>query len=329
MSEKVSNDAWRRHSVRARGIVELRHLRYFEALASTLNFTRAAERLHIAQPPLSRQIQQLEEELGVALIDRSARPLKLTRAGALFYEQTVQILARVQEAMTATRRLRDGGRRWIGVGFVPSMLYGPLPTVIHTYMAQHPDIDMRLSELTSVQQVEALQAGRIDVGFGRVVIEAEGLANTLVTDEPLVAAVPIGNPLASNRTVALQSLAQQTVILYPAQPRPSFADQVIAQFRVRGFPLAHVFETNGLQTAIGLVAAGIGVTLVPSSVQRLQRDDVVYRSIDDAGIVSPMLMTMRANDPSADLTSFCQAVLLACRHGPIARPRRRRPTAKS
>jgi len=292
--------------------LELRHLRYFEALAETLNFTRAAEQLHIAQPPLSRQIQQLEDELGVLLIDRSARPLALTRAGAFFYEQSSQILARVQEVARATQRLGEGRRRWIGVGFVPSMLYGALPKAIQGFMAEHPDIDVTLSELTSVQQAEALQARRIDVGFGRVAIEAEGLVNTLIEEEPLVAVLPAGGELAAQRTLSLAERAAQTGILYPAQPRPSFADQVLAQFRVRGCPATRTFETNGLQTAVGLVAAGIGVSLVPRSVQRLKRDDVVYRPVSDGGVVSPMLMTTRQSDSSADLARLCEAVRQAC-----------------
>lgn len=292
--------------------MELRHLRYFEALAETLNFTRAAERLHIAQPPLSRQIQQLEDELGVQLIDRSARPLALTRAGAFFYEQSSQILARVQEVAKATQRLGEGRRRWIGVGFVPSMLYGSLPKAIQGFMAENPDIDVTLSELTSVQQAEALQARRIDVGFGRVAIEADGLVNTLIEEEPLVAVLPVASDLAALKTLSLAELAEQTVILYPAQPRPSFADQVLAQFRVRGCPATRTFETNGLQTAVGLVAAGIGVSLVPRSVQRLKRDDVVYRPVSDGGVVSPMLMTTRQLDGSADVARLCEAVRQAC-----------------
>lgn len=306
--------------------MELRHLRYFEALASTLNFTRAAERLHIAQPPLSRQIQQLEDELGVSLIDRSVRPLALTRAGAFFYEQAMQILARVQEVSKATQRLGSGSRRWLGVGFVPSLLYGALPKAVHEFMNRHPGIDVLLSELTSVQQVEALRAGRIDVGFGRVAIDAEGLINTLVVDEPLVAALPATNELARLKNVTLQLLSAQVVILYPAQPRPSFADQVMARFRERAFPLTRTFETNGLQTAIGLVAAGIGITLVPQSVQRLRRDDVVYRPIKETGITSPMLMTTRVGDSSVDLARLCGQVIAACqaeRPAPPA-PRRRR-----
>lgn len=289
--------------------MELRHLRYFEALAATLNFTRAAERLHISQPPLSRQIQQLEEELGVALIDRSARPLALTRAGAFFYEQSTQILARVQELTVATRRLGMGQRRWIGVGFVPTMLYGVLPDIIHRFMAENPDVDINLTELTTIQQVEALRAGRIDVGFARLNLEGEGLDYTLIHQDPLVAAVPANSPLADpGFTLTLSDLARHTLILYPAQPRPSFADQVLAQFRAREIPVTSSFEANGVQTAIGLVAAGVGITVVPSSVQRLRRDDVVYRKISDSNLASPILMVTRSGDASPDLAKLCRAV---------------------
>ena len=292
--------------------LELRHLRYFVVVATTLNFTRAAEQLHIAQPPLSRQIQQLEEELGVALLDRSRRPLALTRAGAFFYEQSVQVLARLQEVKVATRRLGDGRRRWIGVGFVPSMLYGVLPTVIHDYMRSNPELDVVLTELTSVQQVEALRSGRIDVGFGRVPIETDGLVNRVIVEEPMVAVLSVGHALATKKKVSMQALSAHTVVLYPAQPRPSFADQVLAHFRVHGCPIAKTFETNGLQTAIGLVAAGVGVSLVPQSVQRLRRDDICYRPILDSGIVTPMLMTTRVDDQSVDLVRLCDAVTKAC-----------------
>ena len=295
--------------------MELRHLRYFEVLASTLNFTRAAEQLHIAQPPLSRQIQQLEDELGVQLLDRSRRPLTLTRAGAFFYEQAVQIQARIKEVTLATQRLGEGQRRWIGVGFVPSLLYGALPNVIHRFMEEHQDLDVVLTELTSVQQVESLRSGRIDVGFGRVSVEADGVVNTVIAEEPMVAVLPAASALARMKRLSLKDLSQQTVILYPAQPRPSFADQVLSHFRVRGCPIRAPYETNGLQTAMGLVAAGIGVSLVPHSVQRFRRDDIVYRPISDSGIVSPLLMSTRVHDHSVDLIKLCEAVEAAFRHG--------------
>ena len=300
-------------------MIEIRQFRYFEAIGSTLNFSRAAERLHMAQPPLSRQIQQLEEELGVALIDRSVRPFVLTRAGSFFYEQSVQMLARVNEVVKATRRVGAGQRRWLGVGFVPSVLYGFLPRTVQQFTSDHPELDLILSELTSVQQVEALRAGRIDIGFGRLRIDAEGIDNTVLAEEPLVVVLPKTSPLSKHPDVSMADLLQEVLVIYPSQPRPSFADQILSQFRVRGYSVEKTYETNGLQTAIGLVAAGMGVTVVGSSVQRLQRDDVVYLPFRELGVTTPLIMSTRSGEPSADLARFRELVAAAnLAAGPVA-----------
>jgi len=292
-------------------LIEFRQFRYFEALGNTLNFSRAAERLHMAQPPLSRQIRQLEEELGVVLIDRSVRPLALTHAGTFFLEQSVQMLARVKEVVKATRRVGTGHRRWLGVGFVPSVLYGFLPRAVQQYTFEHPELDVTLSELTSIQQADALRAGRIDIGFGRLRIDAEGIENTVLAEEPLVVVLPAASPLAQRDDVSMADLVNGVLILYPAHPRPSFADHVLSQFRVRGYAMEKTYETNGLQTAIGLVAAGMGATVVAASVQRLQRDDVVYRPFREQGVTTPLIMSTRAGEPSADLARLVDAVLAA------------------
>jgi DNA-binding transcriptional LysR family regulator len=284
--------------------MELRHLRYFEAIGSTLNFTRAAERLHIAQPPLSRQIRQLEEELGAVLIDRNARPLALTKAGAFFFEQCSQVLGRIQEVQEATRRISQGQRRYFGIGFVPSALYGFLPELIRGYRQASPQVEVALSEMTTIQQGEALKAGRIDVGFGRLPLDDAQLICDVIADEPLVVALPLKHPLLKARRITLASLATEPFILYPARPRPSYADHVLQQFRAHGLSLSAVTEVNEMQTAIGLVAADIGITLVPSSVQRLRRDDVVYRPLWDKNVTSPIIMNRRAGDESLDLLRF-------------------------
>ncbi|RZL91348.1 MAG: LysR family transcriptional regulator [Variovorax sp.] len=140
--------------------MELHHLRYFAMVARELNFSRAAEQLHIAQPPLSRQIRQLEDEIGAELIDRSARPLRLTPAGQFFQAQAVQMLERLTEVRTATKRIAFNQRVWFSIGFVPSTLYGVLPDVIRQFRSAHPAVEVGLSELTTVQQIEALKAGR-------------------------------------------------------------------------------------------------------------------------------------------------------------------------
>ncbi|SQC68342.1 transcriptional regulator [Pseudomonas aeruginosa] len=135
--------------------MELRHLRYFQALARTLNFTRAAEQLHIAQPPLSRQIQQLEEMLGVALLERG-RPLRLTEAGRFFHEQSATLLDQLESICDSTRRIGQGQRQWFGIGFVPSALYGVLPELIR-HLRGDPELELGLLEMTTLQQVEALK----------------------------------------------------------------------------------------------------------------------------------------------------------------------------
>lgn len=303
--------------------MELRHLRYFEALGRTLNFTRAAEQLHIAQPPLSRQIRQLEEELGAELIDRHARPLALTKAGAFFLEQCTQLLARVQEVKEATHRISQGQRRWLGIGIVPSVLYGFLPELIRSYGEQSKGVEIVLSEMTSIQQGNALKSGRIDIGFGRLPLEDPEILCETIVEEPLIAALPLKHPLLKAPRLSLAMLAREPFILYPVRPRPSYADHVLQQFRMHGLTLASAIDANEMQTAIGLVAAGIGVTLVPGSVQRLRRDDIVYRPLNDKSVTSPIIMNRRADDRSPELQRFCELVKRHAAATPkLPRPRR-------
>ena len=147
--------------------MDFRHLKYFVAVAQERSFTRAAERLYISQPPLSRQIQQLEEELGLKLLDREARPLALTEAGRFFHGRAVRMLEQLDETIAMTRRLSQVDRRLV-IGFVPSTMYGALPRIARLFRARKPQVPLVLVEKTTVEQGEALKAGQIDVGFGRV-----------------------------------------------------------------------------------------------------------------------------------------------------------------
>lgn len=175
--------------------MELRHLRYFIAVARERNFTRAAEHLHIAQPPLSRQVRQLEDELGIDLIEAGSRPLRLTEAGRLFHEQAVQVLERVDEMKAMVGRLHAADRDRFSIGFVGSTLYGKLPEVIRGYRVAKPGVDLTLLELTSLEQIAALKEGRIDVGFGRIPLDDPAIDRRLLRNEKLVAAVPANHPL--------------------------------------------------------------------------------------------------------------------------------------
>ncbi|SOZ34898.1 LysR family transcriptional regulator [Cupriavidus neocaledonicus] len=278
--------------------MELRHLRYFHVVAQELNVTRAAERLHMAQPPLSRQIRQLEDEVGVALFDRVGRGLRLTEAGRFLLEQTTQLTQRLEETIESTRRIGRQDKRWFGIGFVPSVLYGVLPELIRELRGSAQQVEVGLAEMITVEQVEALKSGRIDLGFGRIAIKDPAIRQEVVMTEPLVAAVAASQPAPDRVTLTPQNLATRPFILYPARPRPSYADHLLSLFHAQGLQLRVAQEANELQTALGLVAAGIGITLVPASIQRLHRDDVSYCPIDAPGFVSPVIMSYRVGDSS-------------------------------
>jgi LysR family transcriptional regulator, benzoate and cis,cis-muconate-responsive activator of ben and cat genes len=283
-------------------MVELRHLRYFVAVARERNFTRAAEILHIAQPPLSRQIQQLEDELGLVLIERGSRPLRLSEAGRLFYEQAVQVLERIDEIKALVRRLHDADRDRFSIGFVASTLYGKLPEVIRAYRNARPNVELTLLELTSVEQIAALKEGRIDVGFGRIPLDDPALERKLLRNEKLIAAVPANHPvLTRGKSLRLEDLAIAPLIVYPKTPRPSYADQVLALFRAAGLKPPGVQEVRELQTALGLVAAEMGVCLVPASIETLRRDNVAYRPLESVLAVSPIIMSVRKGDRSPEI----------------------------
>jgi DNA-binding transcriptional LysR family regulator len=271
-------------------------------VARERNFTRAAEMLHIAQPPLSRQIQQLEDELGVTLIERGSRPLRLTEAGRLLFEQAVQVLDRVEEMKAITQHLHEAGRLRFRIGFVPSTLYGRLPELIRRYRAIRPGVELTLLELTTLEQIAALKEARIDIGYGRIPFDDPAIERVLLQNEKLSAALPSGHSLlAGAGPLRLDDLAAEPLVVYPKSPRPSYADQVLALFRDGGLKPPAIYEVRELQTALGLVAAEVGVCLVPISVESLRRDNVAYRPLDEEKAVSPVIMSTRKGDRSPEL----------------------------
>ena len=281
--------------------MDLRQLRYFAAVAKERNFTRAAETLHIAQPPLSRQIQLLEEELGVTLIIRTTRPIRLTDAGRLFYEQALQILGRVDQMKDATRRVGTNRNRLLSIGFVASTLYGGVPLLVRKLRQKAPELDIQLLELLSVQQIPALKEGRIDLGFARLQHSDPNIASMVLRKERLVAAISPDTALAQDDgPLMLSDLKGQRLIVYPKEPRPSYAYQVLSLMREHEAQPDNVMEVREIQTALGLVAADSGVCIIPSSARQM-RSDVHYRLIDDPEAVSPVILNHRAGDDSRHL----------------------------
>lgn len=288
--------------------MDLRQLRYFTAVARERNFTRAAETLNIAQPPLSRQIQLLEEELGVTLILRKTRPIRLTDAGRLFYEQALQVLGRVDQMKEATRRVGLNRNPVLSIGFVASTLYGGLPVLVRKLRQNVPDLDIQLLEMLSIQQIPALKEGRIDVGFGRLRHSDPNVVSTVLREERLVAALPLDTPLARDSApLPLAALAGQKLIVYPKEPRPSYADHVLSLLQDENVRPSDVLEVREIQTALGLVAADSGICIIPSSARQM-RSDVRYRVIDSPRAISPVILNHRAGDASRYLDLVKQLI---------------------
>ncbi|MFG6178524.1 LysR family transcriptional regulator [Halomonas sp. THAF12] len=287
--------------------MELRHLRYFCVAAKELNMTRAAAKLHIAQPPLTRQINNLEKELGVRLFDRGPRGLALTAAGQFFYEHTLQILEKVDTTVTDTRRIARSHRQLFGIGFVPSVFYGQLPLLVRG-LRQKDDVELTLVELTTVQQIQALKAGRIDIGFGRLRLDDPEVKQEVLFEEPLMAALPKGHPLEGT-TPSMAQLAEYPLILFPATPRPSMADTVLGMFRRRGLKITVSQEANEMQTALGLVASEMGITLVPEQVKRVQRDGISYVYLAEKHITIPILCSRRRGEVPSPVMQEANAIL--------------------
>lgn len=288
--------------------MELRHLRYFVAVADEKNFTRAAERLNIAQPPLSRQIQQLEEELGVILIEKGSRPLRLTEAGKFFHAHAQELLDKAADLKSMTQRVGKIDRK-LAIGFVASTLYGLLPEIVRRFRNRYQSVEISFHEMMTVEQLQALKEGRIDVGFGRLKFEDPAIRRIVLREEPLIVALPLGHRLAgAEGPVKLADLVQDTLLVYPKSPRPSFADQVLATFRERMLVPQQVLEVRELQIAIGLVGAGQGIAIVPQSLQGMIRTDVVYKTLDDLQAVSPIIFSVRQMDRSPELSNMLDVI---------------------
>lgn len=277
--------------------MDLKQIRYFVAVAEARSFTLAAERLHITQPPLSRQILLLEQSLGVQLIERDSRPLHLTEAGRLFYEQSVQILLRIEHMQQATSRIGQSYQQQLSIGFVASTLYGELPILIQSFRQAYPHTRLQFLELTSTEQLEALKSGRIDIGFGRVKVHDPAIARVTYREERLALAMPGNSALATpTGPICLSAVTDQSLIVYPSQPRPSFADYILNTLQDKQIYPADIKEVLSLQTALGLVAAGDGLCVIPTGARI--RQDIQYRLIRDKDVSSPIIFSFRKKDSS-------------------------------
>ncbi|MEX1275752.1 MAG: LysR family transcriptional regulator [Bacteroidota bacterium] len=289
--------------------MKLRHLRYFVTVAEELHFGRAAAKLHMAQPPLSHQIRQLEAEVGAELLHRTTRVVELTPAGVVFLERAREILAAVDSAIGDTIRAERGEVGRLSIGFVGSATYEVLPAVASSIRAELPGIELDLhGELLTPAQVEGLQSRRLDLAFLRPPVRASDLAVEVIRREPLVVVLPADHPLASESSVRVSDLAEEPFVTYPSQFRSVMQESIDALCRAARFMPKVVQEVNETATLVSFVAARVGVALVPASVQHLQVTGCVYRPLADRHEQVALAIAWRRDDPYPVLARVRQLV---------------------
>lgn len=278
--------------------MKLRHLRYFVALAEELSFTAAALRLNMSQPPLSQQIRDLEEEIGTPLFVRTSRRVELTAAGAALLDRARTILGQVEEAGAEARAIGQGMSGTLDIGTTGSVLMGPLSPLIAHYRALHPDVHVRLHEMAPFDQMAALAAGRTDVSFvRRPVIEGE-LVEERGWAEPVALALPAGHRLLDEPMIGLADLAEEDLV--SLRLRDSGFAQYLRQCCVEaGFLPRITQEVMEAYSLTSLVAAGLGVALVPASIRNAARADVHYRDLRDPPAADVRIVHRRQHSPVA------------------------------
>jgi DNA-binding transcriptional LysR family regulator len=289
--------------------MELRHLRYFVAVAEELHFHRAAERLHISQPPLSQQIRALEAELGVALFERNRRRVELTPAGTNFLADARAILEATERAADGARRVAAGEVGSLSIGFVGSATFSPLlPAILRDFRSRFPDVGLSLRELQTAEQLAALAAGRIDVGVVRGPLAATeldpGLELVVIQREQLVVALPEGHPLAGSPRLRAADLRGETFVILRRHESPGLFASLNKVMGAAGGVPEDVLEVAEMQTILALVASGFGVSLVPAAVGDSVRVGVAFRPLADPSPTTELALAWRSATSSPVRDAF-------------------------
>jgi DNA-binding transcriptional LysR family regulator len=292
-------------------MIDIRHMRYFQAVAQELHFGRAAARLCIAQPALSRQIQQLEEEIGTPLLRRTQRRVELLAAGQVFLDRTNLILGEVERAVIDARRTGAGQYGRLSVGFIHSSTYGLLPSIIERFRHLYPDIELELHEMPIAEQHVALTRGVIDIGLLRPQPAPAGLEIQAVLEDPFLVAVPHTHPLAKRQSIRLKELAGEPMVMFPQRGSPLFHSRIMAMCERAGFTPRVVQQATQIHTVAGLVGAGIGLAIMPGTVCNLQPRGVHFLEIlDRPEPVHVALGWLRTKEDMPAVRSFRQVTLL-------------------
>jgi DNA-binding transcriptional LysR family regulator len=289
--------------------MDLRQMRYFLAVAEERNFNRAAERLHMAQPPLTRQIRGLEEELGTALFLRTPKGVELTEAGAALMDEVPNVLALAQRARERAQRAGQGLAGRLDVGIFGSGMLDVIPRMLARFHAQRPEVRIVLHNQTKAEQIDALRERRIAVGFNRLVPPESDLVVETVLRERMVVALPERHPLTARKRLTLPDLDDEPMILYPNVPLPGLAQRVAGAFAREGVRLRVEQEVEDVLTSTALVAGGFGLCVTTESSMSLHLPGVAYRPLDCETLRDIELACLyRRGDASPVLAAFLEVV---------------------
>lgn len=290
-------------------MLELRQIKYFLVLAQELNFSRAAERLFITQPPLTRQIQQLEEHLGVQLFLRNNKSVTLTVAGKSFLEEAQKIMVLVHESENRTRLVNDGKVGLLNIGIFGSAIFNDIPQLLLTFRTHYPEVNIGLYQMSKAEQIHALRTKQITIGFNRRLPVEQDIMVETVYFEPMIIAIHANSELAQYERIHCTQLQGETIILYPNATRPSFADTVTAFLRDNHVDVQYTQEAPDVVTALALVSSGFGVCITPESASRLSLPNVLYRTLDiDPQPTVELACLYRRGDDNPVLHNFLEII---------------------
>ncbi len=283
--------------------MELRHLRYFIILAEELHFGRAAARVHITQPPFSRQIRELEQEINVSLFARSSKMVKLTEAGRIFYSHVREIQESLDQAIKTAHRAQQGNFGRLAIGYLGAAAYQLLPNVLRQFRDSHPDVELILHEMITTEQWEALSKGTIDVGIMRPTLGVEQHESEVILRERFMVALPWGHRLARRQEIDIRSLAEENFVMLSSTYGGLYRQIVDLCLKANFEPkVTHVATQT--RFVVGLVGAGMGVSIVPYSTQRMNISGVVYRRLCGINSYAEMIVAWRKGEETAVVAQF-------------------------
>ena len=297
--------------------MNFKQLTYFIAVAEELHFGRAAERLDMAQPPLSRQIKQIEEELEAVLFNRGRSAITLTQAGKRLLHRGKTILAELEDTRLEVRRLGQGAEGRLRIGFVGSATFGILPNIIRSYRANYPQVNLSLIPMNNAELHRALVSREIDVAFARPTLQDPEFLSKHLMEEKLILALPDIVDTGSRTVAKLERLMTHNLILYPERPRPSYADMVLKAVENAGFEAPLRIWCMDLQTALSLVAVGEGVCIVPESVANAPRKGMKFLKIEPEIARTELSVNYRLDEQGVHVKNFVSVAQKVARKSPL------------